>query len=279
MGPIKLLDELIRLNLGDTMRYRSVRQIAWDWLMAYPMKNNVWANYFEDVPIQTGTQNLNQYNAMETAYYILEHPEFDLDWQVHVPGLIRWVENTFAVPQFGANAIKEQMAFAFVMGSHTARYAGVNALWYEKTGDFAAKEKAYRAFNWATYMSETSGLTIDGPDVNNIWFTDGFGDFVRHFMRGMGSVPEWSPAGESHMLKSTSVIRSVSYGTASIDYESFDSDGVETLKLDFVPRSVTGDSEPLPQVADRALPGWNYDAVQGVLSVRRVGATVVRITP
>jgi hypothetical protein len=277
IGPIRLFDELIRLNIGNTASYGTARQTAWNWLMTYPMQNNVWANYFEDVPIQSNLRNVNQYNALETAYYLLEHPESDANWQSHVAGLIRWVETTFAVSQFGANAIKEQVAFAFVMGSHTSRYAGVNALLSQRTGDVAAKEKAFRAFNWASYMSADSGLTIDGPDVNHIWFTDGFGDFVRHFMRGLAAVPEWSPAGENHLLQSTGVIKSISYLPAEIDYQTFDSDATETLRLNFAPTLVTADGQQLQQVSDVSQPGWVFDATTGLLTVHHSGATSIRI--
>jgi hypothetical protein len=40
--PIMLLDELIRLDQGDTASYKRVREGAWTWLMKYPMHNNVW---------------------------------------------------------------------------------------------------------------------------------------------------------------------------------------------------------------------------------------------
>jgi hypothetical protein len=167
--------------------YRSARQTAWDWLMAYPMRTNAWANYFEDVPIIGDASNPNQLIAMETARYLLQNPQYDPNWRTNVPSIIAWVEQTFAEGQFGAKTIREQVRFPHAMGSHTSRYASVNALWFEMTGDTAAREKAYRSFNWATYMAETDGRIIDGPSVNQIWWTDGYGDYIRHFMAGLGS--------------------------------------------------------------------------------------------
>ena len=102
------------------------------------------------------------------------------------------------------------------MGSHTSRYASVNAQLYELTGDLAAKEKAYRSLNWATYMCGSNGVVIDGPSVNNIWWTDGYGDYIKHFMESLGSVPEWAPQSQSHLLRSTSVVRSVQYSPTDI---------------------------------------------------------------
>ena len=159
--------------------------------MTYPMQNNVWANYFEDVPIRTDLGNVSQMNALMTARYLLLHPEFDPAWEAHVRALISWVERDWAVAEYGANTIREQAAFPHPMGSHTARYASVNALLFARTGDAAAREKAYRAFNWATYMTRDNGVVIDGPEVGNCWFTDGYGDYIRHFLVGISAVPEW----------------------------------------------------------------------------------------
>ena len=95
ISPIELFDELIRLQLGKTAAYQTARQTAWTWLMTYPMQNNIWSNYFEDVAIQSGLGNFNQLNALMVARYLLGHPELDPSWEQHVRGIIAWVESTF----------------------------------------------------------------------------------------------------------------------------------------------------------------------------------------
>ena len=142
--------------------------------MKYPMSNNHWGAYFEDIPIDKNQRNWNQYSAGETARYLLQHPEADPDWRVHAEGLLSWIEKTFAVDvratpqyrlvqqepvqygkQWGANMISEQTVDDMnKMGSHTSRYASVCALYCEKTGDESFREKAFRSFNWATYMAK-----------------------------------------------------------------------------------------------------------------------------
>ena len=79
--PIMLFDELIRLEQGDVAAYRRVRQAAWEWLHKYPMKNNVWVGYFEDVPPRM--ENMNQVIPLEYARYVLLNPEKDLEWRDH----------------------------------------------------------------------------------------------------------------------------------------------------------------------------------------------------
>jgi hypothetical protein len=279
IGPISLLDGLIAAGLGDTAAYHTARNIAWNWMMTYPMQNNVWAQYFEDVGIQSNyNNNRNQYNAMMTARYLLEHPEFDTGWQTHVRGLISWVETTFGEASYGATAIREQQAFLFPMGSHTSRYASVNALLYEKTGDLAAKEKAYRSFNWATYMAKTNGVVIDGTDVNNQWFTDGYGDYIRHFMTGMGAVPEWSPPNQTHLLRSSSVVKNIVYGTNSVNYITHDSTAADVVHINFNPFTVTADSVALQQRSDLSQPGWTLDVATKTLRIYHTNATHISIS-
>ena len=278
--PVGLFDELIRLNLGHVASYRAARTIALDWLFAYPMRNNVWANYFEDLDVQPNLDNHNQYVPMETAYYLMRHPEHDPDWRTHVPALLAWVESVFGEPQFGATAISEQILFRYVMGSHTARYGAVNALYSALTGDPAARDKAYRALNWATYMISTTpqGQIIDGPDVNLVWFTDGYADYIRHFMRGVGAVPEWAPDNQNHLTRSTSVVTAITYTASEITYTTADPDATDTLKVSFTPVEVAADGLLLPRSTDLRAPGWVYDAATRVLTVRHSQATAMRIS-
>ena len=82
--PIELFDELIRLKQGDVAAYARVRAGAWDWLMEYPMKTNVWVGYFEDVP--GSMEDMNNVIPLELARYLLLHPEKDVDWKEHARG-------------------------------------------------------------------------------------------------------------------------------------------------------------------------------------------------
>jgi hypothetical protein len=222
--------------------------------------------------------NQNQLNPMETARYILEHPESDPEWLAHVTGLVDWVERTFGKPLIaGARPIAEQSVFPNEMGSHTARYASINALLYEATGNQNAREKAYRAFNWATYMADARGVVIDGPGVNQVWFTDGYGDYIRHFMAGIGAVPEWAPSGQNRLIRSSSVVTSVTYAPTDIGYTTFDADATEVLRIGSAPDRVTADGAVLAQRGDLGATGWTYDAAGGVLRIRHTNATHIRV--
>lgn len=278
ISPIELFDDLIGLNTGNTSTYQSARGVAWTWMMTYPMQNNAWSQYFEDVGIQSSyNANLNQMNAMMTARYLLQHPETDPSWETHVRGLITWVEQTFGTEQYGAKTIKEQQGFPYEMGSHTSRYASVNTLLYERTGDTAALEKAYRAFNWATYMTRSNGVVIDGPSVNNQWFTDGYGDYIRHFLVGMASVPSFAPNGQTHLLRSSSVVQTVDYQPNILSYHTFNTDGIEVIKVDRIPSGVALNGIVLAQRTDLNAEGWTYNGADGTVRVRRDNGNSVTV--
>ena len=63
--PVMLFDELMRLKQGDVDGYKRTREGAWAWLHKYPMKNNVWAGYFEDV--DPSMENMNNVIPLEYA--------------------------------------------------------------------------------------------------------------------------------------------------------------------------------------------------------------------
>src|SRR5215467_7433580 len=106
------------------------------------------------------------------------------------------------------------------MGSHTSRYASISALWYELAGDTEAKEKAFRSFNWASYMCRENGWVNVGPIDQSLWFSDGYGDYIRHFLAGMASVEESAPDKQTHLLRSTSIITDVTYEQSAVSYSA-----------------------------------------------------------
>jgi hypothetical protein len=262
IGPIRLFDELIRLKRRKWRSYVRAREIAWRWLMTYPVQNQIWTQYFEDVQIYADYRvNRNQYSALETARYLLQHPEMDPQAKEHAKRLLDWVTTFFAVDsrtmaglhekglQWGAEALSEQVNDMDKMASHTARYASVRALWYEVTGDLDSKERAFRSFNWASYSSREDGLVkISLDEATGYWFSDGYGDYMRHFQRGMASVPEWAPRDQPHLLRSTSVVRQIQYGNNGLKYLTFDKTADEVLRLPDTPAAVRAGGKTLPRV-------------------------------
>ena len=274
--PIMLFDELIRLNQGDVARYRQVRQGAWDWLHKYPIKNNVWVGYFEDVT--PSMENMNQVIPLEYARYVLLNPEKDLDWRDNVRRLIGWVKATPKWPKYivhGATVTTEQgdgRSFCCnepnqCCDSHTSRLAAVEALYYARTGDSSYKEEAFRSYNWVTYFQ---GMPPHGhtPFGNQWWFTDQFADGPRRLMDGFWAVPEWAPADESHLLGSHSVVTKISYGMGSVTYSTFDESSTDVLRLNFIPDAVFAGGRKLERRSDLKQEGYTFDDSTRALRIR-----------
>jgi hypothetical protein len=267
---VRLFGELIRI--GQT-QYTDIHDSAWEWILRYPLRTQVWKGYFEDIRLDPHNQNRDQLSCLETARYILQHRDLDPDWRVHVPMLIEWVRDELsAAPFFTAVPIHEQKFCYYVMGSHTARYASLCALWSEASGSVEYQERAQRSFNWATYMASEDGTVtvgVDRPDYyNQCWFTDGYFDYVPHFLDGMAALPVLAPYTSDHLLRSTSIVQEIHYAPLSVRYKTFDNRASEVLRLTFKPQKVLSGGNLLPETdvmtSDSA---WSFDPVVNVVRI------------
>jgi hypothetical protein len=253
VGPVELLDDLGRLGIDRAGDYDRARNLAWRWLLRYPLNPqsrawNKWSGFYEDARYNPASRN--QVGPTLTAAYVLAHPERDGRWRAHARALLRWTRNSFGRgPYFGAWAIDEQRApgrsgccSPAGLGSDTARWAAVNALLYARTGDRHARTTAFRSLSYATYFAHADGRVscCGRRKANEFWFSDGYGDYLRSFNQAMAAIPELAPAGADHVLGSTSVVQSVTYGPRRVAYRTFDANGGEVLRLSFRPASVRG---------------------------------------
>src|SRR5205807_2081743 len=123
------------------------------------------------------------------------------------------------------------------------------------------------SLNYATYFADDRGrIACCGLDyADSYWFDDGYGDHVRHYLWAMGAVPEFAPAGENHLLRSSSVVTRVAYAKSGVEYSTFDPQAVEVLRLKSRPARVgvgTGDA-PLAVVDGADLVGGKPDGREG----------------
>ncbi|HKP88014.1 MAG TPA: hypothetical protein VJZ26_18060, partial [Blastocatellia bacterium] len=258
---LRLYDDLIALDEGRVADYREARRALVDWIKAYPIKTNKWGPFFEDVA--TNRYSDTEINADTMAAYILEHTDWAPDWKQQAEGILNWSLGTFGNDgwvKYGVVPINEQTRYMVPGNSHTSRHASVELLFGEKTGDGSRKDGAVRRLNWATYM-----VDVDGKNrypTNDIWLTDGYGDYVRHYLRAMAAAPELAPDGQNHLLRTSSVIKSISYGPDFITYTKFDELSRERIKLgEWEPGSITGGE-------------MIWDAGTKILEVRATGKVV-----
>ncbi|HEY7303964.1 MAG TPA: hypothetical protein VH601_07620 [Bryobacteraceae bacterium] len=239
-GTLELCDDLRALGRGNHSAYAKADSMVSAWLKQYPLKTNKWGPFFEDVPTQDYSDT--EINGDTMAMYLLDHPQFDARSSELAAGILAWSDRMFANHEFekwGVTAINEQTAYKVPGNSHTSRHASVELRYCELTGNNERKEQAIRRLNWATYMVDTDGKNRYPRD--DIWLTDGYGDYVRHYLRAMAAQPELAPNDQNHLLRTSSVIQSISYGKDRITYTKFDGHSKERLKLgEWTPARIRG---------------------------------------
>jgi hypothetical protein len=263
VGPVELLDDLVRLGVGNTEEYERARALAWAWMLEHPLNPgspawNKWSGFYEDARYNPASRN--QIAPTLTAAYVLTHPQRDRRWRAHARVVLRWTRSSFGRgPFLGAWAIDEQRApgrrgccSAAGLGSDTARWAAANALLYARTGDRGARTRAFRSLSYATYFAHGDGRVscCGRRKANEFWFSDGYGDYLRSFNAAMAAIPELAPEGRNHVLGSTSVVQAVSYGRRRVAYRTFAAAGDEVLRLSFRPTTVRGGTATLRRLQD-----------------------------
>lgn len=235
-GVLRLFDGLAALG-HTTDQIARARGLTRTWLLDVPTTSHNWGPFFEDI-VETSNTAIN---ADTMAQYLVEHPEIQ-ESAPEARRILDWVERTFAndgYKSLGVLPINEQSVYRQPGNSHTARHASVELLYAERTGDWSRKEMQVRRLTWATY-------TVDGDGKNkypgdDIWLTDGYGDYIRHYLRAMAASPDLAPSDQNHLLRSSSVIKTIAYGPDRIVYTKFDARSVERLKLGaWGPGAVTG---------------------------------------
>ena len=251
---LRLFADLLALHQGDPAKYQRATALTIAWLKTYPLRTNIWGPFFEDV--STIDFSNTEINADTFANYLLERPEWDSNSTQQARQILNWTLQELANHDFAkwhVTPINEQTVFREPAQSHTARYASVELLYCEKTLDCSRKPEAIRQLNWATYAVASDGANRFPND--DIWLTDGYGDYVRHYLRAMAAAPDLAPANQNHLLRTTSTIQSITYALQQITYTKFDAASQEIFKL--------GAATPIS--ADNATMSW--DAKSRVLKI------------
>ncbi len=286
VAPVLFLDELLRLRVGDASALRHARDVAWRWILRYPLTRGSgayarWSGFYEDMPY--APRDVNGVSATTTAYFLLTRKQpsaVDPAWQAHARQLLQWVRTVLGHgPFYGAWGIDEQRTPPSAgccspagLGSDTARWALANALLFERTGDRRARETAVRSFNYATYFARDDGLvSCCGAGFQHpYWFSDGYGDYIGSFSQALGALPELAPRGQDHLLGSSSVVQDVSYSPRRLAYRTFDRDSVEVIRLGYRPFRVLAGGVPLELRSTPAREGYSVEPLAG-------GDVVVRV--
>jgi hypothetical protein len=288
---LSLFLNLIKLGKGHVGDYQNAFDIILQWMKQYPLQNNQWGPFFEDVPGWSDTQM----NAMTFARFIMEHREYFPDWKGNVKSIIEWVykrlgNRTFE--KYGVVVINEQTAYEVPGNSHTSRQGADELLYIKMTGDSSSYENALRQLVWSTYMVNDDGKNRYPNDEN--WLTDGYGDYVRHYLRAMAADPELAPSNENHILSSTSVVQQADYygrynkmlwnesdititRKPLVHYRTFDNEGTEVIRMVKKPSGVLLNEKPMTEKSNGEGYTWQSLGTGGILNINRLNGNRVHI--
>lgn len=285
-GTMELFLELIKMNKSDAQLYQQAFDKILAWMKKYPLQNNKWGPFFEDVPGWSDTQ----INAITFAQFMMNHPEYFPDWKTQVNDIFTWVYSKLkndTWKAYGVTVVNEQTAYTVPGNSHTSREASAELQYAALTGDTTRKANAIRQLNWATYMVDNDGKNRYPQDDN--WLTDGYGDYVRHYLRAMAAAPELAICNEEHILSSTSVIQQADYkdnisksfaiNNTALYYRTYDKAGKELIFLLKKPSKVLMNNKAVAETIDNNAQGytWKQQSKGGFLTISRVDAKEVII--
>ena len=291
-GTLELFLSLMELGKGEVNLYGYAFDRILEWMINVPLYNNRWGPFFEDIPGWSDTQ----INAITFAQFMMNHPDHFPDWETEVQEIFDWIYQELGNhewDQYGVTVVNEQTAYQTPGNSHTSRQASAELQYARLTGDASTVANAVRRLNWATYMVDHDGKNRYPRDEN--WLTDGYGDYVRHYLRALAALPELAPGGQNHLVSSTSVVQLAEYQPqinrflvqevpadlvekTMVHYRTFDNQSVEVLRLAEKPAEVRVGQQAIPESA-LTDEGWEWDplSVGGVLTVRHISANQVMV--
>jgi hypothetical protein len=275
-GTMMLFTELKILDPSNSDKYERCFNIFLEWMKKYPLKTNKWGPFFEDIPGWSDTQT----NAITFAQFIMEHTDLFPDWKNNVRGIIDWTYNKLGnheYEKYKVTVMDEQTVYRQPGNSHSSRQSSVELMYTALSGDTAFRTNAVRTLNWATYTVAADGRNRYIRD--DIWLTDGYGDYVRHYLRAMAVLPELAPA-ENHLLASSSVVKLVSYNKDKVTFTTFDDYSDVTIRLIAKPLSVTADGKSLTESRESCNNYWAWVPLTrgGYVRLRYSGAKSVTIS-
>jgi hypothetical protein len=150
--------------------------------------------------------------------------------------------------------MNEQTVYRVPGNSHSSRQASVELMYGRLSGDTTYTINAIMTLNWATYTVASDGRNRYMRD--DIWLTDGYGDYVRHYLRAMAAMPELAPAGKNRFLGTTSVVTGITYTPQRITYSTF-TEAEDILRLKKKPVSVLCDGVKLNEGTEENGDGYS----------------------
>jgi hypothetical protein len=271
-----LFQELLKLDTPHAESWQKAFDTMLAWMKEYPLKTNKWGPFFEDVPGWSDTQT----NAISFAMFIMNNRDLFPEWMKDVQSIFGWTYQELGnheYDKYGVTVMNEQTVYRVPGNSHSSRQASMELLYTSLSGDSTYRTNAIRTLHWATYTVDHDGKNRYIRD--DIWLTDGYGDYVRHYLRAMAACPELAPAHKNKLLDATSVITHVEYSPAKISWTTYDPSATELLRLTSRPVKVLADDVELAENEQPGKAGWTWEPLKqgGILRISHSDARNVSV--
>jgi hypothetical protein len=294
---LAFLDQLIEMGYsgdsGIVVKARDAgRHYLRERLLPLWTANEAWGRYFWDWanPVQ------NCVTTPDAARYLIDNPEVFPNWRTDARNILTLFLNRSSVsPLSGGDVYNGAWAYP------EACNCCLRSLWYSPiilapelahwgvaADSVWARELAYRQIVLQTYDIHESGVTEDNIDggtlVNDDWFNIAHPLPFRFLLEAIGWLPEELGASrENHLVRSSSVVNSITYGKGRIHYSTFDAPApaVDTHRLAFAPKTITADGRALPLRRDLSRNGYTVKALpngDAVVAIRHDGTRNIQIT-
>ncbi len=289
--------ELIRLGhrgAGDEIVAARDAGRAWfrDELLPRWTVNDVWGRNYWDWADPVQAENVTEF----AARYMMDNQQEFPNWRNDARNILSlFLNHTSVCPESAGEMYSGAWAFP-----ESCSCCG-RSLWYgpmEMAVPFAqlgveaedpwAKEIARRVQILATYDGHETGVSEDNIDggfvVNDNWFKIAHPMALAHLLKTIAWMPEcFGPARENHIVESSAVVNSVTYGAGRVDFSTFDAPAGTTtvLRLAFEPDLVSGaDDTRLLLRGDPKENGYLTKSLPGgdwLVTVRHDGICRIRV--
>jgi len=267
--------------LTGNLDYKQSQILAWMWMLRNPVRTNNWSGLYEDIPV--GSDSQVHYSPLQTIRLLLRYHN-TANESSYLDKARKLFDYTmdglgFVDREMGL-VMREQTAYPAATPSSTLNWSMMAAEFFLTTGE----EKFRQTVLEAVRMVVKYGLKPDGRTHNSVLGPDIYGNWgswysltsptVRYLYQDMGCLPELAPNGETHLLRTSTQIKSISYGRAEVKYVSLPN-SVDLLKVASAPSRVSSRGKSLKLDAKLAGDnGYLYNPKSRVLLVKHTNPEV-----
>lgn len=261
--------------LTRNLDYKNAQISAWMWTMRNPLRTNNWAGLYEDIP--KGSDSQVHYSPLQVIRLLLRYrTEVNGDSYLrHAKELFDYTMDGLAFHDREMGVIlREQTGYLAATPSSSLNWSAMASEFFLTTGEEKYRQTAIEAVR----LVAKHGLKPDGRTHNTVMGGRVYGDggswysltspTVRYLYQDMGCLPELAPADETHLLRTSTQVRSIRYAKLSVRYETLPN-SVDLLRLARPPKAVKAGGKALgvsPNLA--AVNGYLFNPNTRVLVIR-----------